>query len=202
MLVTDEINVTYLTGFTGDSSYLLVTPKQVVLLSDSRYTIQIQEECRDLEVDIRTAKTSMLERVAAVISKCKLQSLAIESDSMTKSFYDALAEELKAVNLVDTNSVVQNLRAIKDSYEIRTIRQSVRIAERAFEVIRAELRGEQSELEVAHNLEHTIRRFGGSRCAFEPIVGGGAARGIAARPAFAAADPRPSVRVDRLGGTI
>ena len=38
ILITDLTNVTYLTGFTGDSSFLLVTPTNEIVLSDPRYT--------------------------------------------------------------------------------------------------------------------------------------------------------------------
>lgn len=173
LLVTDETNVTYLTGFTGDSSYLFISSKNCILLSDSRYTIQIAEECPGLEADIRTAKTSMLQRVKKVCSSAKINNLAIEADSLTKSSHDQIQTELPSVQLIDTAGIVAGLRAIKDKHEIALIRQSVSIAERAFNVIRAQLTGDQTELEVAHNLEHTIRRFGGSRCAFDPIVGVG-----------------------------
>ena len=45
LLVTDFINVTYLTGFTGDDSYLLVRDDGDTIISDPRYTIQLGEEC-------------------------------------------------------------------------------------------------------------------------------------------------------------
>ena len=63
MLVTNFTNVRYLTGFTGDDSYLLVLPEGAVLLSDRRYTIQLQEECPWLDVQIRSPKTQMIEVV-------------------------------------------------------------------------------------------------------------------------------------------
>ncbi|MDX1948060.1 MAG: aminopeptidase P family N-terminal domain-containing protein, partial [Pirellulaceae bacterium] len=43
LLVTDETNVTYLTGFSGDSSSLVVMPDREVILSDRRYTQQLSE---------------------------------------------------------------------------------------------------------------------------------------------------------------
>ncbi len=172
-LVTDETNVTYLTGFTGDSSYLLVTAKQATLLSDSRYTIQIEEECPALDADVRTARTEMLDRVAAVCKSAKVNSLAIESDSISKHFYDQLSSKLSNIDLVDSQQVIVDLRAIKDAGEIELIRRSILIAEKSFAVIRAQLTGGQTELEIAHNLEHTIRGFGGTGCAFDPIVGVG-----------------------------
>jgi Xaa-Pro aminopeptidase len=69
-----------------------------------------------------------------------------------------------------TDGVVEQLRAIKDTDEVAEIRESIRLAERAFGVVRACLRPEQTEKEIAYEIEHQIRRFGGSRCSFPSIV--------------------------------
>ena len=53
LLITDFTNVTYLTGFTGDDSYLLVRDNGETILSDSRYTTQLGEECPDIDLCIR-----------------------------------------------------------------------------------------------------------------------------------------------------
>ena len=45
ILVTNFTNVTYLTGFAGGDSYLLVTRDSEILLSDSRFTTELQEDC-------------------------------------------------------------------------------------------------------------------------------------------------------------
>src|SRR5260370_30436235 len=52
-LITNPINVSYLTGFSGDSSYLIVGKARAILVSDARYTEQIGEECPGLESHIR-----------------------------------------------------------------------------------------------------------------------------------------------------
>lgn len=173
LLVTCELNVTYLTGFTGDSSFLVITPDKEILVSDSRYTTQIEEECGGLEKVIRDSGSTTAALLCRTAKAMKLQSLGIEADHMTKSAYDQFAAELDGVTLVDTFSLVEKFRAIKDTFEISEIRRSISMAERTFNVIRQTLRGEQTEADVAHEIEHQIRLFGGDRCAFEPIVGVG-----------------------------
>ena len=59
LLVTNFTNVTYLTGFTGDDSCLLVSRDAAVIISDSRYTTQIAEECPGLDVVIRTNRQNV-----------------------------------------------------------------------------------------------------------------------------------------------
>ncbi len=53
ILVTDFTNVTYLTNFTGDDSFLLVCPGGSVMVSDGRYTTQLGEQCPGLDLHIR-----------------------------------------------------------------------------------------------------------------------------------------------------
>ena len=170
ILVTNFTNVTYLTGFSGDDSFLLVTRDKDILLSDPRYTEQIQEECPGLELAIRGPGVKMATFLAKVIGESKTTQLAVESLSMTVSMWNFLKETLAAVELAPTEGLVEQLREIKDKSEIVAIRGAVDTAQRAFSVIRASLRDGQPEKEVAHAIEQQIRWFGGSGCSFPPIV--------------------------------
>ncbi len=173
-LITNIKNVGYLTGFSGSAGYLLLTSKSEILLSDSRYTSQLQAQCPNLDVHIRDASTTMIDSVQSVAKKSKLRSVAIEADTISKSLFDQIESKLEQVELVSSSGVVESLRAIKDKFEIAAIRKSIHVNQRTFEAIRAQLSPEQTELQVAHNLEHQMRAFGAKGCAFDPIVGVGA----------------------------
>jgi Xaa-Pro aminopeptidase len=173
LLVTDERNVTYLTGFTGDSSYLLVTADRELLITDGRFTQQLAEECPGPELAIRGPGSRLPDFSAKVAGKLGLPSLAIEADVVTVSFYEKLRESLKASPLANTSGLVESLREIKDDGEIAEIREAVRIAERAFGVLRGSLRLGRTEKDVADELEHQIRLCGGACGAFPSIVGVG-----------------------------
>ena len=112
----------------------------------------------------------MLDALKKAVGKSKLQSLGVEADSMTLSLHDAISGALPKVQLCPLQGLVEELRLIKDKEEVRILRQAVHQAERAFATIKASLRNEQTEAEVAHDLEHQIRRFGGEGCSFDPIV--------------------------------
>ncbi|MFP6694435.1 MAG: Xaa-Pro peptidase family protein [Pirellulales bacterium] len=170
LLVTDFTNVTYLTGFTGDSSYLLLMPQGEVILSDSRYTVQLAEECPGLDVESRTSATPMLKLIEKVVRRGKLARLGFEAASMTVAEHSAIANVFAKTELVATVGLVEQLRMIKDRDEISELRIAVKFAERAFAVIRNAIRPDQTEREIAFNLEHQIRQFGGDACAFKPIV--------------------------------
>lgn len=174
LLVTNFTNVNYLTGFTGDDSYLLVLPNNEVVISDPRYTTQLEEECPGLEASIRPPGVGMIETIAKLTKAAKLKKLGIEGSSMTVAVRDQIAAEVGATELVSTSNLVENLRIIKDKDEIAEIRRAIWFAERAFGVLRASLRPERTEKEVADELENQIRLYGGKGCSFQSIIAVGA----------------------------
>lgn len=173
VLITNFTNVTYLTGFTGDDSFLLVGDGVEIILSDPRYTQQIEEQCPGLEIALRGPGTNLVAVVERVVGQARVRQLAVEAASMTLELHDQLAAALPKCRLLPTSGMVESLREIKDAEEIREIRHAVWLAEKAFGVVRASLQAGQTEREVAFQLEQLIRGFGGAGCAFPPIVAAG-----------------------------
>lgn len=173
LLVTEERNVTYLTGFTGDSSFLLVTRDREVILSDRRYEQQLQEECPGLEVAIRGPGSPMPVFTASVVAKLALPAVGIEADSITYSLHEKLRDSLSAGKLALTRGLVESLREIKDESEVATIREAIRVAEQALAAVRQGLDPGMSEKQIADELEYRIRREGGTCGAFPAIIGVG-----------------------------
>lgn len=173
LLISNIKNVSYLTGFTGSAGYLFITPNSQLLLSDSRYLAQLQHECAELDVDIRTAGSTMMDSVKRVAKNSKFKSVGYESTSLTKHEYDQLASMNPNIDWVSSVGLVESARAIKDKIEIDAIRRAINVNQRAFEVIKHQLHIDQTERQIAHNLEHQMRSFGAQGCAFDPIVGVG-----------------------------
>ncbi len=170
LLITNPRNVTYLTGFTGEDTYLLIGPQQLQLFSDSRFETQLKDECPEIPAEIRTARTLMPEFLASLLPRFNLKAVGIESTSMVASVREMLVEKLKPIEIVSQPGLVEELRMIKDAEEIQELRAAIRQAERGFELMRSLLMTEQTERQAAHDLEHGMRRFGALRAAFEPII--------------------------------
>ncbi|MCE5269303.1 MAG: Xaa-Pro peptidase family protein [Planctomycetaceae bacterium] len=170
LLVTDFTNVTYLTGFTGDDSYLLVRKDGDLILSDPRYTVQFGEECPGLDLSIRPPGVSMLQGLVRAFRSGRIARLAIEADSMTVGFRDQIADRSPKLELIPTGGFVERLRLIKDKDEIARIRTAIWQAEKAFGVLRSTLRPEMTEKDAADELEHQFRLFGAKNAAFASIV--------------------------------
>ncbi|HEV3166653.1 MAG TPA: Xaa-Pro peptidase family protein [Isosphaeraceae bacterium] len=174
LLVASVTNVSYLTGFTGDDSTFLLTKKRAMVISDGRYTTQLEEECPDLDVHIRPVGQPMMDGVAAVLKKLGIKRLAFEANVITVAEIDDLREKAKTVELVGVKNRVETLRMVKDAGEIEATREAVCHAERAFAMLRAGLRPDHSEKSIADDLDAFMRRCGAESAAFPPIVGVGA----------------------------
>lgn len=170
ILVTDVRNVSYLTGFSGDSSYLFITAKNAVIISDFRYLQEIADECSDIDSVIRSSTESMIKSSAKQIRKSRVNNVALEGDSLPLAIAEAIDTEMPKVDFVTTSSIVEKLREIKSRSEVALIRKAVYAAQRAFGVITSSLTKDQTEKEIAFNLEHQIRQFGGRGTSFDPIV--------------------------------
>lgn len=172
-LITDIKNVRYLTGFTGSAAFLLVSGESQTLLSDCRYEIQLADECPDLPIDIRDVSSTLIDSVKRLAESAGWKRLAIEAHRLTKVEFDQLQEGLSAIHLVETQNVIEDLRAIKDTFEIAAIRRSVSVNQTAFQNAVAAATAKQTEQEFAYRLEHEMRLLGASGFAFDPIVGVG-----------------------------
>jgi Xaa-Pro aminopeptidase len=173
LLVTSEANVRYLTGFTGDSSYLLLASQDEIIISDRRYTTQLEDECPDLKVDVRGPETKMPDQIAAIVKKFNLTSLGFDPANVSVAQYESLTKACEKVEFVSAGGLVEQLRMVKDKDEVQLIREAIHVAQRSLDVIRASLRPDQTEKQVGDALEMQVRLFGGECTSFTPIIGVG-----------------------------
>ncbi len=166
-LVSDPLNIFYLTGFTGGDSRLFISKERTVLISDPRYELQIAEEAPDIEAVIRRPAVTMTDAVKPLVEPTAV--LGIESDTMTADEFFRLASQIDGV-LRPISQLIEKLREVKDKQEIAAIREAVRIAAAGFEIIRLILRPEMTEADVRDELEYQMRRIGADGTGFPTIA--------------------------------
>jgi Xaa-Pro aminopeptidase len=170
LLVISEHNVRYLTGFSGEASVLLVAPGRTLLVSDGRFTTQLQQECPDLPVHIRPVGQPLYEGLGEVVDQFGAHRVGYEPSALTVSNFETMKEKAQTVEWVGVSGKVEALRAVKDRTEIEAIRTAIRQAERAFAMLRASIRQSDTEKELADSLEGYLRKCGATAAAFSPIV--------------------------------
>lgn len=169
-LTTKPQNVTYLTGFTGDSSFYVGTPKSGILVSDTRFEEQIKEECPNLDAAIRGHKKTTHEAAAEVLNKFGAKSIGVEANHLTIGELELFKKLVPNAAFVPLSGTIEAQRVIKDASEIEMIRSAIRIAERAFRMFLTTLRESDREKDMVDAMESFVRRAGGHCTAFPPII--------------------------------
>jgi Xaa-Pro aminopeptidase len=174
LLVTDLVNVRWLTGFTGSNGAALVGAGENGerrFVTDFRYLTQSAEEL-DAEWEREIAQ-ELIPRLAERLPDEALR-VGFDDATMTVRDHARLAELAPAgVELVPAGGLVEELRSIKDPGELDKIRAAARLADDALrEVLERGLVG-RTERDVAIDIEFTLRRLGAEAASFPPIVAAG-----------------------------
>lgn len=175
MLVSDLVNVRYLTGFTGSNAALLirVDDETPVLATDGRYRTQAAQQSPDAEVVIERACGPHL---AARAAAAGVRRLGFESHVVTVDACTALVKAAgEQTKLVRAAGAVEALREVKDAGEVALLRLACEAADAALRdlVDRGGLRAGRTEKEVARELEALMLDHGADGPSFETIVAAG-----------------------------
>jgi Xaa-Pro aminopeptidase len=165
LLITNPVNVLYLTGLDSSNAALLVEPDRVRLFTDFRYI----EEAQVVEgVEPVQTKRSLIAWLAENLGG----TFGFEANILPWSF----AEQLRGggLDLVARQGLVEQLRAVKDEGELDSFRQACAITDRMFERLVAEVKFVgRPERDVAWEITRLYHEEGAHGEAFEAIVGSG-----------------------------
>jgi Xaa-Pro aminopeptidase len=174
LLVTKRENVRYITGFTGSTGFLLLTPSGGYFITDSRYATQSEREVAGYRVEIIRSGEQLIDRVARLVKKRDVGRLGYEPGDLTVGLYQRLKRGLAPTRLHGVSKKgVETLRIVKQEGEIEALTEAVRRAEQAFRAIRRKLKPGAEERSIAVAMEQVMRRRGAARAAFDLIVASG-----------------------------
>ena len=175
LLVTDLVNVRYLTGYSGSNGLALIGPQLRMFISDFRYQEQAAEEVDDsFARRIAPAPQGLLDLVGEALPAGELR-LGFEADHVSVNQHQCLRAQLRDdVDLVSTSRLVETLRAVKEPDEVARIKAASALADAAFERLLREPIVGRTERQLALALENDMRQRGAERVSFETIVAAGA----------------------------
>lgn len=199
-LVSNAANVHYLTGFLGDDSWLLVAKRESILITDSRFADQVEQDCPGLKFDVRRPGSgeSLAEQAGrvAALAGSGVGVVGFEKASLSVAEFEAVLDATTA-SLTGADGLVEELRAVKDASEIEAIRAAVDAAERAFASVLPSIQGGDSEKNLADRLDAAIRAMGGDGAAFQTIVAAGERAALPhARPTARLCGASPVLLID------
>lgn len=193
LLVTNLVNVRWLTGFTGSNGLaILGTANDAsagVFITDFRYVAQVTEQVPPLW-DRRQATQELIGPALAEHFPPwegeRLTRMGFDDRSVTVRQLERMREAVgDRAELVSAGGLVEAQREIKDDGEASRIREAAHLADAALsDVLERGLVG-RTEAEVALDLEVSMRRRGAEAISFPPIVASGA------HSALPHAEPRP-----------
>jgi len=165
LLITNPVNVLYLTGLDSSNVALLVEPERARLFTDFRY-IEAARACEGVKA-VQTRRT-LIGWLADELEG----HIGFESNVLPWSF----AEQLRAggIDLVAREGLVEQLRAVKDEEELGAFRDACAITDRMFERLVSEVQiVGRRERDVAWDITRLFHEEGAEEQAFESIVGAG-----------------------------
>ena len=166
LIIAKPANVTYATGFSGDDSWALITPKMVYLLTDSRYVEQAQIECPNCRIVQRTTPTA--QAAAKLVEKLRtVRTVTIEKSTSLADF-DVLKKNITG-HIKAVANIIESQRVRKDEGEIAAIKAAGQIASQALRQILRHIKQGITENKLAGALDFQIRKLGG-RSSFDTIV--------------------------------
>ncbi len=166
LLVTDGVNVRYLTGFASSNCALLVEPDgSTVLYTDFRYL----EAAQAIDgVEVVQTRRDVAGALAELLSGRRI---GFEANRIRYAQWETIGGG--GAELVPTRGVVEALRAVKDDSELDAIRRAAAITDDVYAALANERLVGRSEVDLARWIELAFREHGADGLAFEPIVASG-----------------------------
>ena len=168
-LITDPVNLRYLTGFTGSSGFLIITLNKAMFVTDFRYQEQSKDEVKGFRIRIEREERSR--EIKKIVDEFAIRSLGFEARNISFEFYSNLLK--RGIKLKPLTGFVNTLRAVKSADEISNITKAVRRAERAFIGLQPHITVGKTEQFLSLKLGELLRNEGCKKLPFEVIVASG-----------------------------
>ena len=170
ILLTDEKNQRYATGFAFTDGAVVVGREKAWLLTDSRYIEaagNVAGGCCDVRMFDREHSLSSL--IRAALEENGTEKLAAEDESLSHARWTAW-EKLLGRSFLPAGGLMMGLRATKSDEEIKSMIRAQRISEKALEEVLHIIKPGMTEKEVMAELVYYMLRFGSEGNSFDPIV--------------------------------
>ncbi|HEX2054670.1 MAG TPA: aminopeptidase P family protein [Actinomycetota bacterium] len=180
LLVSNLVNVRYLTGFAGSNGYVFLTRDATHFITDGRYATQASEMVKDAEITIAKNHAAVVEGLNRITKDLGLQRVGYEATHVTVASrgaawepppgLDKVMSYFEDAEMVATGGWIEDQRKVKDAEEIAAIRAAAEMGDKGFEYILGRVEVGKTERELALDLEFYLRSLGSEGVSFDPIV--------------------------------
>lgn len=174
LLLMDDRDIYYATGFLPTDSAALITDGAAFLVTDSRYIEAAQKQAAPgVEVILTTRERPLMSILRELADKLGVEKLGAEEERLSHAAYLRLEKALDRA-LLPAQALLVELRSCKTREELASLVAAQRIAEKALEEVLPMLKPGAVEREIAAELTYRMRLHGAEGNSFDPIVVTGA----------------------------
>ncbi|MCR5784034.1 MAG: aminopeptidase P family protein [Eubacterium sp.] len=174
ILVTDEYNFHYLSGFGGEG-ILFITKDSKNLITDSRYTIDAKASAgkKGYEVWEYSRDNTVFDILTDLIAQENVKTIGFEDLNIKYSSYKKYTEKFRTIEFKEIGDAIESLRMVKTDEEIELLAMAEKIGDMAFKDILPMIKPGISELSLAAEIEYAMKRNGAEGFSFDTIVAAG-----------------------------
>lgn len=170
LLITNPVDIRYLTGFIGDDSWALIpmSGATIYVLSDFRFTEQIEREAPHVRALLR--KKTLGDELKKLANKRGDTRIGLQQNHVSIAGHKGLVKRLGAKRLKTIDDGLTEQRAVKSPNEVKAIRKALSIQQTAFRETCDFIKPGMTEFEVCAFLEYRMRSLGADGVSFPSIV--------------------------------
>jgi Xaa-Pro aminopeptidase len=168
VMILNQTNITYFTGFTGATALLIPEKGENTLYVSGVNYEQAKAETQGLTVQLLKRGENIIEKIAKQAPAKKFS-----FDTMSVEHWCALSKTVGEENLQPINDLIRELRSVKDKQEIKLIREACRMAAVGMQTAKEIMWLGTKERDAAAEIEYSMRKAGSDGVAFETIVASG-----------------------------
>ena len=170
MLITDELNLRYASGFAFTDGAMLISKDGAFLFTDSRYIEAAEKSVsKDVEICLFGAGKRLSELIKNALKDCGAENVGAEEASLPYAAF-LRYEELLGRKLIPAQSIFNELRASKSEEELGYMRKAQAIAEKALLDVLRIIKPGVSERDIAAEITYRLLKHGGEGNSFDPIA--------------------------------
>ena len=162
LLVSNLVNIRYLTGLECSAGLLLITSRSMKLFVDGRYTEVAKKTVPSF---VKVYDRATLQKSMKTIAQC-----GCESDTVTLDEFRMMKKKFKNTKFVQKRGIIEDFRRSKTPEELRKFRKAQKITGMLMARVSKALVPGVTEQGIAWKLEGWAREFGAEGLGFEPIV--------------------------------
>ena len=174
ILVTDEYNFRYLSGFGGEG-ILFILKDEKHLITDSRYTLDAKEKAtkRGFKVWEYTRDNTINDILTQIMASHGVKNVGFEDMNISYREYKKYTEAFKNITFKELGDELETLRMVKSDEELKLLEMAEHIGDMAFNDILPFIKPGISELSLAAEIEYAMKKRGAQGLSFDTIVAAG-----------------------------